>query len=81
MDYLRSNSLVGQPVTISLSDRWHVYQRLQDLEIPCSCPSDGSLRVEINTPTAALQLWSVTFQLNASRQRHVAWLKRCWQPS
>jgi hypothetical protein len=78
MDHLGSDVLSGQPVAIPLSDRWHVYQRLQDLDISCSCPRNGGLRAEINTPTDALQLWSVTFQLQATRQQQISWLKRCW---
>ncbi|HEY9644336.1 MAG TPA: Asr1405/Asl0597 family protein [Coleofasciculaceae cyanobacterium] len=71
-------SFVGTEVSITRSDRWQAYQRLQDLNIPCVCPADGSLQVNLDTPLAAIQLWSVVKQLTTSRQDLADWLKYCW---
>lgn len=59
--------------------RWNVYHRLQQLEIPCHCRPHHPLQVQIDTPTAAIQLWSVLQQLTANRQSHIQRLQRCWQ--
>jgi hypothetical protein len=79
MDQSSISSPTQQVVTIPRGDRWQVYQRLQELEIPCSCSGDGYLQVEVNTPAAALQLWSVVQQLQAPRRELIFWLRRCWQ--
>lgn len=64
-------------VEVSWSDRWYVYQRLQQLGILCSCAIDQPLQVEITNTLAAIQLWSISRQLNTSRQELVEWLERC----
>jgi hypothetical protein len=68
-----------QVVEIARSDRWLVYQRLQELEIPCWCLPDGSLQVEIVSPLAALQLWSVVKQFTGHRKELIKRLNRCWR--
>ncbi|KGF73420.1 hypothetical protein DO97_20295 [Neosynechococcus sphagnicola sy1] len=73
------NSQIGQVVSIPRCDRWQAYQRLQELSIPCCCTEDGSLRVSIESPGGALQLWSVVQQLTASRPKLVYYLEQCWQ--
>lgn len=73
------NPETGQLVSISRSDRWQVYARLQELDIPCTCLSDGSFQAKIDTPLAALQLWSVIYQFTSSRHQLVEQLKRCWR--
>ncbi|MBD2459926.1 hypothetical protein H6G89_02605 [Oscillatoria sp. FACHB-1407] len=78
MDRTLSASLSSQLIEIPICDRWQVYYRLQELGIPCTCLQDGSLWAEINSPLAASQLWSITFQLNASRSQLIDWLNRCW---
>lgn len=65
-------------VSVSRIDRWHIYHRLQELKIPCWCPEDGSLRVEVQNGIVALLLRSVVQQFFASRQEMVNWLNRCW---
>lgn len=65
-------------VEVSWSDRWYVYQRLQQLAIPCSCAIDKPLQVQITNTSAAIQLWSISRQLNTPRQELVEWLERCW---
>jgi hypothetical protein len=66
-------------IDVNWADRWQVYQRLQDLDIPCSCQTNEPLKVEINNPTAAIQFWSVMRQLRTSRQEQIGYLKLCWQ--
>jgi hypothetical protein len=74
-----SSHPIGHPVEIPRCDRWRIYQRLQELMIPCSCPSDGSLRVEVNHCIAAVLLRSTVQQFTAPREDLVDWLKRCWR--
>ena len=66
-------------VEVNWADRWQVYQRLKELDIPCSCTANQPLKVEIGSPIAAVQLWSVTRQLTASRQDQIWTLEYCWQ--
>ncbi|HEY9710307.1 MAG TPA: Asr1405/Asl0597 family protein [Oculatellaceae cyanobacterium] len=74
-----SNPSVGQIVNVSRIDRWVIYHRLQELMIPCWCPADGSLRVEVNNSVAAVLVRSTVQQFVASRQELVEWLERCWR--
>ncbi|HEY9697944.1 MAG TPA: Asr1405/Asl0597 family protein [Trichocoleus sp.] len=73
-----SEPLTRQAIIIDRSTRWQALQRLQELEISCSCSSDGGLIVEVNTPTAIVQVQSVVQQLTASRRSLVHQLDRCW---
>ncbi|NJR65244.1 MAG: hypothetical protein HC772_07865 [Leptolyngbyaceae cyanobacterium CRU_2_3] len=74
-------SFAGTEVSIVRSDRWQAYQRLQELDIPCACPSDGSFQANLDTPLAAIQLWSVMRQSTISRRGLCDWLNRCWKLS
>jgi len=69
----------GQVAFTHRSDRWSAYYRLQELNIPCSCPADGTLHVEVNHATALVLARSAVRQLLSSRQEDVDWLERCWQ--
>jgi hypothetical protein len=60
-------------------DRWQVYQRLQELDIPCWCETNQPLKVEISNVTTAIQLWSVIRQFTISRQEMIYTLEDCWQ--
>ncbi|MEC4984117.1 MAG: hypothetical protein SAJ37_16465 [Oscillatoria sp. PMC 1068.18] len=66
-------------VAVNWVDRWQVYYRLQDLEIPCHCGLNQQLQVEIQSPIVAIQLWSVVRKLTTSRSELVVWLNSCWQ--
>jgi hypothetical protein len=66
-------------VEIDWADRWLVYQRLQELEIPCWCEANQPLRVEVVNPTTVVQLWSVMRQFTSSRQDLIYSLEICWQ--
>lgn len=79
MEQSSLNPEATQVVAVSRCDRWQVYQRLQALGIPCCCTENGCLRAEVNSPLAALQVWSVLRQLTASRQELAAVLNQCWQ--
>lgn len=72
------NVSVTHVVSVPRIDRWQIYHRLQELMIPCWCPEDGSLRVEVQNGIGALLLRSVVQQFVASRQEMVNWLERCW---
>jgi hypothetical protein len=74
-----SDTSYEQVVQIPLSERWQVYQRLQDLKIPCSCLSDGLLRVQVNSCITALLLRSTLMQIQKPRQELIEWLERCWK--
>jgi hypothetical protein len=65
-------------VDIKWEDRWQVCLRLQELSISCVCETNHPLTVEINNPTAAIQLWSVIQQFTASRQDLIKNLEACW---
>ncbi|OUL30646.1 hypothetical protein BV372_21235 [Nostoc sp. T09] len=64
---------------VNWADRWQVYQRLQQLEIPCRCESNQPLTVEIGNPIAAIQLWSLMRQFTLPRQDLIWSLEKCWQ--
>lgn len=59
--------------------QWDVYQRLQELSIPCECKSGQPLRVSIDTVPAAIQLWSVIQSFTSLKQTKIDYLERCWQ--
>ncbi|MDB9476718.1 Asr1405/Asl0597 family protein [Dolichospermum circinale] len=66
-------------IDIDWADRWQVYQRLQELDIICICETNQPLIVEINNPTAAIQLWSVIQQFSASRQDLIKNIENSWR--
>ncbi|WP_341531155.1 Asr1405/Asl0597 family protein [Nostoc sp. UHCC 0302] len=73
-----SSDAFDQVLQIPLCDRWRIYYRLQELMIPCSCPPDGSLRVQVNNLLEAILIRSILMQFLASRHELVDWLERCW---
>lgn len=79
MKSFSSETEIKQAVEVNWADRWQVYQRLQELDIPCWCETNQPLRVEISNPTAAVQLWSVMRQFSASRQDLIWCLEHNWQ--
>lgn len=68
-----------QVVQVPWGDRWVVYHRLRELQIPCSCATNEPLQVQLSSPTAMIQLWSVTKQYSSSRCELIQWLKDCWR--
>ena len=79
MQPYHSDALISQVEKVSRCDRWTVCQRLQELTIPCWCPEDGSLWVEIENGIHAILLRSVVFRTIAPRQELITWLERCLQ--
>lgn len=73
----------SQPILHSVgirnTERWSIYHRLQELEIPCQCSTNQPLQVELNTPSAIAQLACVVKQFTASRSELVDRLNDCWK--
>ncbi|BAZ07868.1 Asr1405/Asl0597 family protein [Calothrix sp. NIES-3974] len=69
----------GDQPALRFTYRWPIFQRLQELSIPCSCLADGTLEVQVETPLTALQVRSVVMQYTASRHQLITWLEFCWQ--
>ena len=67
------------PVGIKNTERWGIYRRLQELEIPCKCSTNQPLQVELDNPNAIAQLCYVVKQLTAPRSELVEWLDQCWK--
>jgi hypothetical protein len=65
-------------VDTAWGDRWQIYRRLQELRIPCKCSTGQLLVVTVDTPTAAIQVWSVTRMQSIGRSQLVNWLDRCF---
>ncbi|MEL6778571.1 MAG: Asr1405/Asl0597 family protein [Cyanobacteria bacterium J06597_16] len=70
---------LGQVVSVARVDRWSINHRLQDLNIPCTCPTDGTLRVNVDHAVALLLVNSVVRRFTLPRQVSVDWLERCWE--
>ncbi|MEM1367697.1 MAG: Asr1405/Asl0597 family protein [Cyanobacteria bacterium P01_H01_bin.15] len=60
-------------------DRWSIKRRLQELNIPCACPADGTLRVNANHAIDLLLIQSAVRQCVAPRHETVNWLERCYR--
>ena len=72
------DAFVTQVAKINRSDRWSVYRRLQELKIPCWCPQDGTLWVQIDDCIDAILLRSIIQQFTSNRSELTDWLERCW---
>lgn len=68
----------SQALSLRGTERWEVYQRLQELEVICSCQSNEPLKVSLQTPTDLVLLWSVSRRITSGRSELLYWLKRCW---
>ncbi|MEM9089704.1 MAG: Asr1405/Asl0597 family protein [Cyanobacteria bacterium P01_F01_bin.53] len=66
-------------VIVSCDDRWQVYRRLQELNIDCQCSSFQPLKVNLQTPTEALQLWSVVKRISEPRLVLIERLNQSWK--
>ncbi|MEA5470759.1 Asr1405/Asl0597 family protein [Spirulina sp. 06S082] len=66
-------------LAIEQTDRWSIYHRLQELGIPCNCAIAQPLEARIDSPTAALQLWSIAHRYRASQNELRDFLEDCWQ--
>lgn len=72
---------VREIVEVDVVDRWLVYKRLRELDIPCWCSVDQPLQVEIKTALQGIQLGSVLRQFKAPRRELLQSLENCWQTS
>ncbi len=79
MNINNSEGETQQVVTVNRAEKWSIYYRLQELQIPCQCSTDRPLQVQLDSTKTAIQLWSVARQFSASRQELVDWLNCCWQ--
>lgn len=79
MELSPTNQPIIHSVGISSTERWSIYHRLQELEIPCNCSTNRPLQVELNHPNAIAQLCSVVKQSTASRNELIDWLDDCWR--
>ena len=68
----------SQVAKIKRGDRWTVYRRLQELNIPCWCPPDGTLWIEVDRCIHAILLRSTIQQFVGTRSELIDWLERCW---
>lgn len=74
----RTSQAAGQTIAVHRWDRWSIHRRLQELDIPCDCPADGTLRVDVNGAIALVLVHSTVRQYVCSRQESMDWLERCW---
>ncbi len=74
-----SSQPIIHPVDIKNTERWSIYHRLQQLEIPCRCSTNQPLEVELDNPSAIAQLYCVVKQSTASRSELIDWLDDCWR--
>ncbi len=77
-EFTSPDVFISQVAKIKRSDRWIVYRRLQELNIPCWCPSDGTLWIEIDRCIDAILLRSTVHQFVSTRSELADWLERCW---
>ncbi|MBP0016148.1 MAG: hypothetical protein J7647_01170 [Cyanobacteria bacterium SBLK] len=79
IESLEIEGLKIEVLGIDKADRWSIYHRLQELEIPCNCDIEKPLEARIATPTAALQLWCIARRYRSSRHQLLDFLEDCWQ--
>ena len=64
-------------VPVECGDRWQVYFRLQELDIPCQCKSYQPLLVDIQSAQSLIQVWSVVKRVSTPRNVLSEWLNQC----
>lgn len=79
MNQSSSQPEVSQVIEVAASDRWQIYQRLQELGVPCSYKTGQQLTAQIDYVVAAIQLWSAARPFLLTRRELSLWLERCWQ--
>ncbi|WP_088240272.1 Asr1405/Asl0597 family protein [Calothrix rhizosoleniae] len=77
--FCNSVNLGVQAIDIPISDRWQIYHRLQELQIQCWCPVDGSLQVKVTSYIDVILIRSTVIQFTASRQELINFLEKCWK--
>ncbi|MBD2576910.1 Asr1405/Asl0597 family protein [Oscillatoria sp. FACHB-1406] len=81
MNSLHSELHSPQIVELRGRERWQIYRRLQELDIPCRCAASKPLRIEVRNSYIAIQLWCVIRNLTASDRELRTRLERCWEQS
>jgi hypothetical protein len=71
----------NQAIAINGTERWDIYHRLRELDIPCQCSTHKLLSVEVSSPNDLIQVWSVVKQITSSRENLVQLLRNCWERS
>lgn len=66
-------------VEVNRAERWEVYRRLQELQVPSYCTTNQPLQIQLYSPMAAIQLWSVVRQMTTPRCVLARWLDSCYQ--
>lgn len=77
----KQNSAKSQPsliLEVKWAYRWDVFRRLKALGIDCQCATNQPLLVHLESPTTAIQVWSVVRQFSTLRHELVDWLDNCW---
>lgn len=72
-------SAIKTQIHVKQLERWQVYQRLLELQIPCRCRCNEPLEVELETPLKLWQFWTVVWRVSASRQMLSDYLESCWR--
>lgn len=72
-------SAIKTQINVQQVQRWQIYQRLLELQIPCRCHCHQPLEVELATPLKLWQFWSVVWRISASRETLRDYLDRCWR--
>lgn len=78
-DYSPPNNQLTVEIELDRIARWDIYFHLRELSIPCECKSNRPLRVQVDTASAAIHLWSLVRVFTASKQECTQHLERCWQ--
>ncbi len=73
------NVTSSQVISINGSERWDIYHRLQELDIPSQCLTHQLVSVEISSPNDLIQVWNVVRRMTSSRGDLVKLLKTCWE--
>lgn len=74
-----SSPIALQSIDLPSLDRWQVYQRLQELEIPCQCHLYQPIKVQVSNPTQLIQVWSITRRITNPPAKLAKILEKCWQ--
>lgn len=69
----------NQVATVQGIIRWEIYNRLQELEIPCWCSSGEPLAVDISSPNHLIQFWKISRRVSASRDEMIQVLENNWK--
>ena len=74
-------SVSSQAIAINGLERWDIYHRLQELDIPCECSTQKLLSVVVSSPSDLIQVWTVVRRITSSKRDLVELLKGCWEKS